>query len=191
MRSLPVSLVRQYCFCPRVPYFMERRNLRPPTPLWVKQGKKFHVDLQSINSSRTFKYLKWDNALIQSEVSLSSSDYGLHGIADCVLVKGSRVAILEFKISSRYLEHRGYRLQCAAYAMLAKQQYKAESVECFVGRDVRSMKKFSISNELYQDVLDVRGLLDQVISHDLLPETSASLRQCDQCEFNGFCGDRE
>jgi CRISPR-associated exonuclease Cas4 len=50
--SLPISLIRQYCFCPRIPYFQELLKLNPKRPQWVKQGEKLHQQQQKVFKHR-------------------------------------------------------------------------------------------------------------------------------------------
>ena len=40
--SLPVSYIRQFCFCPRIPFLSVFLEIKPPSPLWVQDGVDFH-----------------------------------------------------------------------------------------------------------------------------------------------------
>ena len=40
--SVPVNLIRQWCYCPRVVYYIELTNIPIHRPIWVKQGEDFH-----------------------------------------------------------------------------------------------------------------------------------------------------
>lgn len=40
--SLPVSYIRQFCFCPRIPFLSVFLEIKPPPPLWVQDGVDFH-----------------------------------------------------------------------------------------------------------------------------------------------------
>ena len=56
--SVPVSLLRQYAFCPRIPFFYLIRNLHPPFRPWVKQGLGFHEKTQMLAKRRKGKTLR-------------------------------------------------------------------------------------------------------------------------------------
>lgn len=41
--NLPVSMLRQHCFCPRIPFFQLMRGIQPVGPMWLQQGLNHHV----------------------------------------------------------------------------------------------------------------------------------------------------
>lgn len=50
--SYPVHLLRQYLFCPRIPWFNVVRNLYPATPSWVRRGIRYHEVQQALSKRR-------------------------------------------------------------------------------------------------------------------------------------------
>lgn len=62
--SIPASLLRQYCFCPRIPFFTYVRQLHPPRAPWVEAGVAMHQrieqllkrrDLTKLTSGRSYR----------------------------------------------------------------------------------------------------------------------------------------
>jgi len=51
--KIPVYLIRQYLFCPRVVYFLELLNIPKQTPIWVKEGEEFHKSISKLLKRRT------------------------------------------------------------------------------------------------------------------------------------------
>lgn len=50
--SLPVSYIRQFCFCPRIPFLSVFLEIKPPPPLWVKDGVDFHEKAAMLQKRR-------------------------------------------------------------------------------------------------------------------------------------------
>ena len=50
--NLPVSMLRQYCFCPRIPYFYIARNITPVEKEWMSQGIEEHKRQEMLSKRR-------------------------------------------------------------------------------------------------------------------------------------------
>src|SRR3989344_8100597 len=95
--SLPVHLLRQHVFCPRIPYFIEGLGITPEAPLWVQQGQDYHARQEQLSRDRTLKRFGLEHATRQFRVHLSSTRLGTHGIADALLETATEVYPVEFK----------------------------------------------------------------------------------------------
>lgn len=70
--SVPVSLLRQYAFCPRIPFFYLIRNLHPPFRPWVKQGLGFHEKTQMLAKRRNLsRFGLTGEFTLEADVSLN------------------------------------------------------------------------------------------------------------------------
>jgi CRISPR-associated exonuclease Cas4 len=83
--SLPISLIRQYCFCPRIPYFQELLKLNPKRPQWVKQGEELHQKQQKVFKHRTLKRFNLEHAIQTFDEFVTSDSFALHGVVDSFL----------------------------------------------------------------------------------------------------------
>lgn len=78
--SVPVSLLRQYAFCPRIPFFYLIRNLHPPFRSWVKQGLGFHEKTQMLAKRRNLsRFGLTGEFTLEADVALKSET--LHFVA--------------------------------------------------------------------------------------------------------------
>ena len=50
--DLPISLLRQYCFCQRIPFLILVRGLTPPRGAWVSRGIDFHMAMNKLMKRR-------------------------------------------------------------------------------------------------------------------------------------------
>lgn len=190
--SVPVSLLRQYCFCPRIPYFQLMIGLQPSGPMWLKQGLDHHAREEMLLkrrkldqfgvSSRNFRFLQ--------DVGLFDAALGLHGICDGVILTDDEVVPLEFKLSES-TPPLGARLQLTAYAMLLESQEERPVRRGFIlyGRKGRSLE-VAADEKLRTAVMTTADQIRRACGRAVLPHSAATESQCAQCEYQNFCADR-
>jgi CRISPR-associated exonuclease Cas4 len=192
LSSIPASLLRQYAFCPRIPYFQEVVRARPVEPLWVQQGRARHEREALLMKCRSLNRFGFVDADVKLEIDLASETLGLHGRADAILSKSDSVAVIEFKLSHKR-PTRGELLQLTAYGMMAEEQEGRPLKKLFVLSSVHNRPKVVEVTELStlrHSVLEVVAKLHRLFNQEVMPESSASTHQCGQCEYLLFCNDR-
>ena len=101
LSSIPVNLIRQWCYCPRVVYYQELAELsfifRPP---WVSQGEAFHREETGLWHRRNLSRFKLEEGKKHYNVSMDSKKLGIHGIADMIVEAEKTVYPIEFKLSA-------------------------------------------------------------------------------------------
>ncbi|MEY8702170.1 CRISPR-associated protein Cas4 [Francisella philomiragia] len=186
--SLPINLIRQWCFCPRIVYYQELLNIKTQKPLWVVQGEDFHKKVEHLEKRRSFKRYNLDSATRHFNLSLKSSKYRIHGIVDWVLETDDHVYVVEYKTNPNP-NSLGHKLQIAAYALLAQEYFNKPSKIAFLASD-----KNSYEIEITQDLIEkLHKVIDDIINtldNGNKPDSSASDHQCIQCEYLNFCNDR-
>lgn len=188
--DIPIYLIRQHLFCPRIPFFLEIQKRKPILPLWVTQGSYHHDKQKKLMNRRTLARFGLENADTFFDVPLSSEEYNFHGIADAVIVDEKHVYPIEHKLHGK---HPAYSqiMQLVAYAILAEKKYKRPCTTGFILFENRG-KTHSIQIDM-EKRNKLLGIL-QIIRNNLegvLPSSSASMHQCSQCEFLTYCNDRE
>lgn len=97
IETFPVSLIRQYSFCPRIPFFNERRNIHAsPTP-WAAAGTVSHESEEKLIARRSFEFMGLGKPKIEENVELHSINIGFHGRVDAILIWNECLCILDFK----------------------------------------------------------------------------------------------
>lgn len=192
--SIPVSMLRQYCFCPRIPYFYLVRQLPAVEQPWVKIGldehKRQELLLKRRNLSR-YGINGESNWKIFNNVELYSESLCMHGICDSVVQSSEGTFILEFKNSESVSSNLGARIQLAAYSMLYEQKYDCEIKKGFIiyGAKAKTFE-VSIDSTIRTKVINTRNCIIESTSKGHIPSSSASENKCSQCEFFNFCSDR-
>ena len=188
--SIPVSMIRQFCFCPRIFYFEEVLSLHPEKPLWVDQGVAYHFKEMSLFKRRSLKKFNLSDAIKHYELPMYSELLSIHGKADLLLETDEFIIPVEIKTQTSK-PSRGQIYQLCAYGLLGELQFKKKCSKGFFLLKTKD-KTFpvSLTEEVKNDVKKVINNIHQVACENILPDTSATTNQCNQCEYINFCNDR-
>ena len=189
--SLPISLLRQHCFCPRIPYFQELLGIMPSYPIWVKQGEDYHRQQPNLAKHRSLKRYDLEGAEQVFNIPVSSEKMGLHGILDSLLITNTHIYPVEFKLSG-HRPTRGQLIQCIAYGIVAEDQFQKTCTKGFMlfGKNSK-INIVEINDETRAKVFETRDAIKQNLDKSYRPDSSASYAQCGQCEYLNHCNDRE
>jgi CRISPR-associated exonuclease Cas4 len=188
--SLPVHLLRQHAFCPRIPYFIEGLGISPETPLWVQQGQDYHARQERLTRDRTLKRFGLDKATRHFRMRLSSKRLGIHGIADAVLETETEIYPVEFK--TEFAETgRGQTLQLMSYGLMAEEtQHKHFAAGFLLYGQKGKTRRIERTDALTGDVERALDTVRKNLAAARMPESSAAAPQCGQCEYFNYCNDR-
>ena len=188
--SLPVHLLRQHLFCPRVPWFQELLDFRPPQTQWVRQGMEFHERQKEIFRHRTLKRFGLQAARRHFHYRVRSKHWRLHGVVDCVLETKHEVFAVEIKLAGRS-PSRGSILQVAAYGMLLPETIGKPCCKAFIVLQRRG-KTWPVTIDAKR-INEVERVRDQIFANlhaARFPDSPATEAQCCQCEYLNYCNDR-
>ena len=189
--SLPVSQIRQHCFCARIPWFNELLNMRSAKPLWVKQGESHHKRQTMLNRRRKLSRYGLDQGLLREDVELHDEDLGLHGICDAVIETEHAVHPLEFKLYGDK-PRRGQIYQLVAYGILCEKKFGKPASCGYILFGLRGQtQQINFDEKIRNDVLSATYSMRQNLERSTMPDSSASTAQCGQCEYLNYCNDRE
>lgn len=189
--SLPISLLRQTDFCPRIPFLCETAHIRVPETSWVKQGVENHKRIERIMKRRTMERFGLKNPVAYYRCRLSSKTYGLHGIADLLLIDESNVMPIEFKLRMRRITS-GTKAQLLAYGLAAEEQFDRKFKKAAViSIETDKILLINVNEESLSVFNRLLKTLHGSVSSTFLPDSPAGSAKCGQCEFLKFCNDRE
>lgn len=192
--SIPISLLRQFCFCPRIPYFSMGMQLKVESPLWVKQGVKAHDRQQMLYKRRNLtKFgIESQDYSLRHNVYLQSDTLFLHGVCDSILSTKDNDYIIEFKNVERKHINFAEKIQLTAYALVYEDMFNGSKIsKGFILLGNRG-KTFSIDidQELRHKTLLIRDHIFENFEKGAIPKSSATEGKCCQCEYFNFCADR-
>lgn len=189
LSSVPVSLIRQWCYCPRVVYYMELTDISVARPDWVKQGEDFHQLEEKLWQRRNLSRFYLADGKRHHNLIVQDSTLELHGVVDMAVETDEAVYAVEFKLSANN-KKRGDVLQLTAYAMLLEKHFaKPSSVGFLVGRG-KVLHTIAMNADRRREVNEVADEIRRMLRSGLKPESSATVVQCCTCEYVNFCNDR-
>ena len=187
--KIPVHLIRQWCYCPRVVYYMELNDIAIHRPAWVKQGESFHEKEQELWKRRNLSRFNLDKGKIYSNLLLKSEKLPFHGIVDMAIETLDAVYAVEFKLSTKIAKRKDY-LQLTAYAMLLEEKFSKPCPFGFLTGKDNILYKIKMDKQKRQEVLEIVTQINAMINKGAKPDSSATAVQCCACEYINFCNDR-
>ena len=191
--SYPVHLLRQYLFCPRIPWFNVVRNLYPATPSWVRRGIRYHEVQQALSKRRNLSRYGLDERyrLVRVNVGLAGKQWPVHGICDALLESPDAICPVEMKSGEQLIHIAGAKIQLVAYGLMLEDTYRKPVDKGFVLYGNRG-KVLEVAIDQTARIWAHRTLMAMLDNMEryTLPDSPASAAQCSQCEYQNFCADR-
>lgn len=191
LETLPVSLLRQWAYCPRIPFIREILGSSGKPAHWVQQGVRFDEVEHLLQRDRRLKRLGLESYRRHRRIALRSESLGVHGIPDLMLVGHSDIVVADYKLDGGPIR-RGTRLQLGAYGLLATEHFGLPIAGLLVifGKPVRA-SAIPYTPILVDEVHSAIAKLRHVLAAGRLPTSDAGPEKCGICEHLNFCNDRE
>lgn len=190
MYKLPIHLIRQYLFCPRVVYFLEVLSIPKVSPIWVKEGENYHKSQEKLFKKRTLARFKLENASFWQNVNLSYSDLNFYGICDALIISDTNIYPVEIKLHGQK-PTKAQKMQLIAYGVLAEKIYKKDFNLGFISFEKNAKTvPINVNNDMKQEVQKIVNEIINLIKSEKLPYSNAEDEKCTQCEFLNYCNDR-
>lgn len=187
---IPINLIRQYKFCPRIVYYNLLTNIKPIYPRQVSLGSDYHELQEQMIKSRKFKKFHIDYVEILNDKYLENEELNICGKVDLAFVCEDEIIPCEFKHIDKKPSY-SHILQLVGYGLLLQKEYEKEFERAFIiyGNNMK-FHKVEITKKHIKDFFEVIKNIERILSDDILPNSSANENQCIQCEYLNFCDDR-
>ena len=191
-RLLPVSLIKQYHFCPRIIYFTEVLGVRERTTEDMVSGREEHDKLAELDLRRKTLLGRRKEKVIRRWVKLevASERLGLAGVIDLVALTEGGLVIVEYKRSRPPKRPpMGHICQAAAYAMLAEEHFNKPVRKFYIHYDGKSSSKtfeFTLTEELREHVMWTVKKIRSIIEGEWLPRPERK-EKCVSCGYYKIC----
>lgn len=186
---LSVSDLKQFVYCPRIPYFMHILGFRERVTECMKEGVESEDRLVRLEERRRklAKKLNVNGKLFN--VSLYSERLGLFGLVDCVVVHGSEASPVEFKSSSKPKKvSENHLIQLVAYALLLESCMKKVSKKGYIIYEKHDeLLEVSITEGLKRYTIKKIDEMKRVIAEEVFPETKQPASKCVSCGYRKLC----
>lgn len=187
---LRVTDLKQYVYCPRVPYWMNVLPVERRLPLKVEYGAADHALLARLEARRTLKAYGLTSGRRSFHVSVSSPELGLTGILDALLETDEERVPVEYKDTLGGVRQ-NHRVQLAAYALLLRESpgppVRRGMVFIIPEHRVVSVR---LDGTLERTVREALREIREALATETLPPPADRWAKCRDCEYLRFCGDR-
>lgn len=188
--KLPIHLIRQYLFCPRVVYFLEVLNIPKVSPIWVKEGEVYHKKQAELFKRRTLVRFGLENAEFKSNINLSNEELKFYGICDGLIISDTHIYPVEIKLHGDK-PTKAQKMQLIAYGILAEKKFAKTFDLGFVlyEKNAKTIPVMVNKEDKQEVIKKVDEIIDMILEAKL-PYSSADDEKCTQCEFENYCNDR-
>jgi len=165
--EVPVTLIKQYVFCPRIPYFVLVLGYKERITENMLEGLKYHA-------KRT------------KGVYLRSEKLGIHGFVDEIIECGGYYKVVEYKsvkFNKKTLKQHLY--QAVAYALLVEENFGR--VLSVVLKYKNRELEFPVTRELKDYVKRVISRIKKIAKDGVPPQARIDARKCRNCGYIRIC----
>lgn len=128
---IPINLIRQYKFCPRIVYFNLLTNIKPVFPRQVSLGSDYHELQNEMIKSRKFKKFNIDFEEVLNDTYIENEDLNICGKIDLAFLCEEEVIPCEFKHIEKKYSY-SHILQLVGYGLLLEKEYKKVFKKAFI-----------------------------------------------------------
>lgn len=188
-----VTDLKQWVYCPRVLYYhMCLPDVRPVT-YKMQAGIGAGQDEEEREARRSLRVYKIDKGQREFDVPLSSTHYGLRGIADMVIwvdtTEEKEVIPVDYKLTNIPGEH--FKLQLMAYGILLEEVSDFSAKRGFIySIPQRKVEEVKFTPHLRKKLFEALKAMHQMLYTEIMPSATPNRNKCLACEFRRFCNDR-
>jgi CRISPR-associated exonuclease Cas4 len=188
---LTVSDVRQYVYCPRIPYFrLGLRLAHRPVTVKMQEGQRAHERTEALEPRRALRTYGLDDGERHLAVALHSPRLALSGRLDMLIDAPAEAIPVEWKNSAGPLGL-NHKYQLTAYALLAEEQLGRPVRRAFVYWILgRRAQPLGITPAMRAYTKRVLAAIRRVVADERMPDGTRHLERCRECEFLVQCNDR-
>jgi CRISPR-associated exonuclease Cas4 len=189
--SLTVSDLRQFAYCPRIPFF--RLGLRLPhrfVTAGMQEGILQHQRQEDLEHRRSLHAYGLQDGERLFDLPLRSERLALGGRLDMAILRDAELIPVEFKHSQERLGvHHKYQL--TAYALLVEEVLAKPVRRAFVYFIPRRQAQgLAITPAMRAYTRRLLNTVRAAVGRERMPEGTRVLGRCRVCELLPYCNDR-
>lgn len=188
---LTVTDVKQYAYCPRIPYYHRCLPGVRPVTAKMEAGIAAQVDEEQREARRQLRTYGFVTGERQFNVPLCSTKLGLTAVVDLIILRpdGKDIVIpVDYKLSDTSGEH--FKVQLALYALLLEEEIELAAPFGFLYLMVtRAAQRVALTDHLKARARDCTATIRECVERDRMPEPTDHVGRCVNCEFRRFCND--
>jgi CRISPR-associated exonuclease Cas4 len=188
---LDVTDLKQYDYCPRIPFYRYCLPRIRPITYAMKEGIQSHQEEALREDRRSLRPYGITDGERFFDVALRSDALGFVARLDLAIRRANvpEAIVVDYKLS-REPAGSHFRLQLAAYALMLEEAWNLPVHRGFLYHiPQREAEEIVITTALRQKVVRVRAAIRASVLAESIPPPPARRAKCVSCEFRRFCND--
>lgn len=188
---IEVTDLKQYDYCPRIPFYRYCLSRIRPITYTMKEGIQSHVEEAAREERRSLRAYGLTDGERVFDVLLRSESLGMVARIDLAIRRPDipETLVVDYKLS-REPAGSHFRLQLAAYALMLEEAWSLPVHRGFIYHiPQRQAEEVAITTSLRNKVLRVRSAILTSVLHERIPPPPNRRSKCVSCEFRRFCND--
>ena len=188
---LEVTDLKQYDYCPRIPYYRYCLPRIRPVTYSMQAGIRTHEEETAREERRSLRAYGVSDGERFFDVLLRSESLGFIARIDLAIRRETvpEAIVVDYKLS-REPAGSHFRLQLAAYALLLEEAWQVPVRRGFLYHiPQRQAEEIPITPALRAKVLRVRAAILESVTRETMPPPPRNRAKCVSCEFRRFCND--
>jgi CRISPR-associated exonuclease Cas4 len=192
---LDVTDLKQYAYCPRIPFYRFCLPAIRPVTYGMREGIQSHHEEQAREERRSLRAYGLTSGERVFDLVLRSDRLGLVGRLDMAIrldagaAGGPEAIVVDYKLTQgRAGQH--FHLQLAAYALLVEEAWGAPVRRAFLYHiPLRSAEEIAVTPALRRRVVQAVAAIRTMVGEERMPAPPVNRARCVTCEFRRFCND--
>jgi CRISPR-associated exonuclease Cas4 len=188
---LEVTDLKQYDYCPRIPFYRYCLPRVRPTPYAMKEGIQSHAEEAAREERRSLRIYGLTDGERAFDLQLRSESLGMVARLDLAIRRANipEAIVVDYKLSQGPAGSH-FRLQLAAYALLLEEAWGLPVHRGFLYHiPQRQAEEIAITPGLRRKVVQAYTAILTSVSTETIPPPPSRRAKCVSCEFRRFCND--
>lgn len=188
---IEVTDLKQYDYCPRIPFYRYCLPRIRPITYGMKEGIQSHTEEAAREERRSLRAYGLADGERVFDVLLRSEALGMVARIDLAIRRDEvpEAIVVDYKLS-REAAGSHFRLQLAAYALMLEEAWRLPVRRGFIYHiPQRQAEEVAITPGLRAKVSRVRSAILASVLHERIPPPPSRRAKCVSCEFRRFCND--
>lgn len=187
--DLTVTDVKQFAYCPRIPYYQYALPVRARKTYPMERGKAVQAAVEALERRRGFRRYGLVEGARRFGLTLRSERLGLSGRLDLLIETANAYFPVDFKDTDGPVRG-NHRIQLAAYALLVEDALGMRAPSGFVYRvPLKDLVAVEIRPEDREFVERTVAEIRCSVLSERMPAPTPVRNRCIACEFRNYCGD--
>jgi CRISPR-associated exonuclease Cas4 len=189
MIDLRVTDLKQFVYCPRIPFYQYVMPVEKKATFKMEEGKRAEVTLDKLEQRRSLRKYRLNEGTRRFHHWIQSAELGLSGRLDLLVESPSGLFPVDFKYTAGQPQ-KNHLYQLCGYALLLEEAYGQTVTHGFIYLiPQEEVVVVDLTPERKEEVRRMLTEMRAMIAAEQMPEPTPVRARCEECEFRNYCGD--